>query len=306
MDRVAGLTTIGLAESRQAFARLVTGVAAALFVVGTAWSQANVAAPAAPAASSVSAVSAASGATRMAASATNPSTSGLLSPSWDSLSPSQKNCLAPLQSEWDQLDSALKGKWLEIAARYPKLSAEHQQRLRDRMVAWTRMTPAERQKARIGYQYAGELRSEEQASRLQAKWAAYQALSPETRQRLAERAAEKASERNVGSLGNAGKGSPEKVIANRASLAGGAGGAPVPAPVQRGPLTLSSSGPTVVLARPGATTVLLTQRAEAPLPGASAAGGYVRPLRSPRAGHLNPQTLLPRAGSASQAEDTSR
>lgn len=59
--------------------------------------------------------------------------------------------LALLAKEWDQLDGARKGKWLEIAARYPSLSAEHQQRLRERMAEWAQMSPAERQRARIGY-----------------------------------------------------------------------------------------------------------------------------------------------------------
>ncbi|WP_177200830.1 DUF3106 domain-containing protein [Roseateles sp. YR242] len=245
--------------------------------------------------SATSAPFAASSAPRAAASAV-PTTSSLLSPSWASLSPSQKDCLSPLASEWDQLDSALKGKWLEIAARYSKLAPEHQQRVRERMVAWTRMTPAERQKARIGYQYAGDLRSEEQASRLQAKWAAYQALSPEAKQRLAERAAEKSSEpRGVVTKSGAEGLSSRRTVATAAAPA-----------VQRGPLTLTSNGPTVVLARPGATTVLLTQRAEVPLPGASSAGGAVRPLRSPRAGHLNPQTLLPQADAASEPTGASR
>ncbi|WAC72812.1 DUF3106 domain-containing protein [Roseateles sp. SL47] len=228
-------------------------------------------------------------------------TTSLLSPSWASLTPSQKECLAPLAPEWDRLDSALKGKWLEIAARYPKLSPEHQQRLRERMVAWTRMSPAERQKARIGYQHAGDLRSEEQASRLQAKWEAYQALSPETRQRLAERAAEKASERV--SERRAGKDTADAMAVKHLPGSPTSSGA---AALQQAPLTLTSSGPTVVLARPGTTTILLTRRADAPMPAVRTLGGAARPLRSPRDGHLNPQTLLPERDAARRADDTSR
>ena len=92
---------------------------------------------------------------------------------WASLSASQKEALAPLSKEWDQLDGARKGKWLEIAARYPTLPTEQQHRLRERMVEWTRMSPAERQRARIGYQHAGELRTPEQESKLREKWDAY-------------------------------------------------------------------------------------------------------------------------------------
>lgn len=194
---------------------------------------------------------------------------------WASLSASQKEALAPLAKEWDQLDGARKGKWLEIAARYPSLPADQQQRLRERMSEWTRMSPAERQRARIGYQHAGELRAPEQESRLREKWEAYQALPPEKRQRLAERAAEKAS-----AAGH------EVSSRHRAK-----------APIQRAPLT-AATGPTIVQALPGATTVLMTQRAEPPLPGASAAPG--RPLRSPRDAKLDPNTLLPRRDGASR------
>ncbi|WP_157522389.1 DUF3106 domain-containing protein [Mitsuaria sp. 7] len=198
------------------------------------------------------------------------------SQNWASLSASQKEALAPLSKEWDQLDGARKGKWLEIAARYPTLPAEHQQRLRERMVEWTRMSPAERQRARIGYQHANELRVPEQETRLREKWDAYQALPPEKRQRLVERAAEKASA--------AGRDAPPAPTRAKA-------------PIQRTPLT-ATTGPTIVQAMPGATTVLMTQRAEPPLPGASAAPG--RPIRSPREAKLDPDTLLPRRDAASR------
>ena len=215
-----------------------------------------------------------------ASAAVRPAAPGVLvaNVNWASLSASQKEALAPLSKEWDQLDGARKGKWLEIAARYPTLPAEQQRRLRERMVEWTRMSPAERQRARIGYQHAGELRAPEQESKLREKWDAYQALPAEKRQRLAERAAEKASA--------AGRDVPASAVSHRAK-----------APIQRAPLT-AATGPTIVQALPGATTVLLTQRAEPPLPGASASPG--RPLRAPREAGLDPHTLLPRRSGASR------
>lgn len=212
-------------------------------------------------------------ASRPAATTTAPGAL-MLGQNWASLSASQKEALAPLSKEWDQLDGARKGKWLEIAARYPTLPPEHQQRLRDRMAEWTRMSPAERQRARIGYQHAGELRTQEQDAKLREKWDAYQALPPEKRQRLVERAAEKASA--------AGREAPAP---SRAKT-----------PIQRTPLT-ATTGPTIVQALPGATTVLMTQRADPVRPGASASG---RPLRSPRDARLDPNTLLPRRDGASR------
>src|SRR5688572_11399900 len=65
-------------------------------------------------------------------------------PSWQSLSPAQRAALAPLQNDWASIDAPRKSKWLDIAARYPKLPASEQQRLQDRMTEWARMKPGER------------------------------------------------------------------------------------------------------------------------------------------------------------------
>lgn len=180
---------------------------------------------------------------------------------WVALTMTQQRILEPLHEDWDQMDSARKGKWLEIAARFPRLPMEEQQRLRQRMAEWSRMSPAERQKARQGFQSAAELRAEDKQAKLQAKWEAYRALSPEKRQQLQERAAEKAQ--------------PSRPL---------------------GPLE-GAAGPTLVLARPGVTTVLLSQRRQV-LPPLNTTQ-RARPLRD-AASTLNPQTLLPRAAAASQ------
>lgn len=207
-----------------------------------------------------------------------------LNPSWKSLTPAQQDVLRPLASEWDQLDSAHKGKWLEIANRFPQLAPEHQQRLRDRMAAWTRMSPAERQQARISYQRASELRAAEQQPHLQAKWEAYQALSPEQKQRLAERAAEKAAEK--ASAAKPGAAAPAR--GDRVTLRS------TPAAMTLVP----QPAPAVIQARPGATTLLLTQRAEPAATATSAPTG--RPLRSPREAGLDPHTLRPQPASGSR------
>lgn len=184
---------------------------------------------------------------------------------WVALTMTQQRILEPLHADWDQMDSARKGKWLEIAARFPQLPLEEQQRLRERMVEWSRMSPAERQKARLGFQSAAELRAEDKQARLQAKWEAYRALSPEKRQQLQERAAEKAHSATV----------PSRPL---------------------GPLE-GAAGPTLVLARPGVSTVLLSQRRPT-LPPTSLLQRS-RPLRD-IATALDPQTLMPRAAAASQ------
>jgi hypothetical protein len=201
------------------------------------------------------------------ASATTRSTPAALNldTRWVALTMTQQRILEPLHEDWDQMDSARKGKWLEIAARFPRLPLEEQQRLRERMVEWSRMSPAQRQKARLGFQSATELRAEDKQAKLQAKWEAYRALSPEKRQELQDRAAEKAQSATP----------PSRPL---------------------GPLE-GAAGPTLVLARPGVSTVLLNQRRPA-LPPASKLQ-RARPLRDATTA-LNPQTLLPRAAAASQ------
>lgn len=276
--RVFPESSLALSASRRWVRRLTLAAACGVLAAGATATLAQDTAASAPVDANRAVASPApraSSTTRPVSPTTGP---GALTSSqnWASLSASQKEALAPLSKEWDQLDGARKGKWLEIAARYPTLPAEHQQRLRERMVEWTRMSPAERQRARIGYQHANELRGPEQETRLREKWDAYQALPPEKRQRLVERAAEKASA--------AGRDTP--AAATRAK-----------APIQRTPLT-ATTGPTIVQAQPGATTVLMTQRPEPPAAGASAAPG--RPIRSPSEAKLDPDTLLPRRDPASR------
>lgn len=105
-------------------------------------------------------------------------------PSWASLSPGQREALAPLSRDWDSLDASRKQKWLEISDRYPGMSPAKRERVQQRMGEWARMTPEQRTQARANFQQSKRLPPEER----QAQWQAYQSLSPETRQALAERA----------------------------------------------------------------------------------------------------------------------
>jgi hypothetical protein len=76
---------------------------------------------------------------------------GIRSPSWDSLSPSEKQFLAPIRPDWDNLDAQRKAKWRGIAQRYPSMTSEQQQRVQQQMGAWAQLTPAERAIAREQY-----------------------------------------------------------------------------------------------------------------------------------------------------------
>ncbi|HEV7929114.1 MAG TPA: DUF3106 domain-containing protein, partial [Nitrosospira sp.] len=43
-------------------------------------------------------------------------------PSWSELKPQQREVLAPLAQEWNDMDPAKKKKWLGIAKRYPGMT----------------------------------------------------------------------------------------------------------------------------------------------------------------------------------------
>ena len=72
-------------------------------------------------------------------------------PSWAELTPAQQQVLAPLQGEWEQLDTTRRKKWTSIADRYPTMKPAEQDRLQKRMQEWAKLTPDERKAAREKY-----------------------------------------------------------------------------------------------------------------------------------------------------------
>lgn len=195
-------------------------------------------------------------------------------PEWQSLTPAQRAALAPLERDWSSIDAARKEKWLDIAARFPSMSAAERQRIQARMTEWARLSPKERGEARLHYQ---ELRQLSPAER-QARWEQYQALPPDQRRELAARAAPSAPER----------------AAPRAPR--GAASAPVPKsnivsamPLPRAPV--KPVAPTVVQAKPGATTTLMSKP---PAPPAHQQPGLPKVAATP--GFVDRSTLLPQRG----------
>lgn len=196
------------------------------------------------------------------------------SPDWQALSAQQKQILASLEPEWNQLDPSRRGKWLELAARYPQMPEEEQQRVQQRLSDWVRLSPAERQQARLGFQAARQLKADER----QAKWEAYQALPEEMRQRLLDKASQK----------------------QKPAVAATAGTKPEPAAQKPNlvPLLPKSQpeqpfGPTVLQAKPGVTTVLINQQGR---------NQARQPQGAPRLNldlsRLDAHTLLPRPAKA--------
>lgn len=104
-------------------------------------------------------------------------------PGWSELSAQDRQVLAPLQSDWDNFDLLRKNKWLAMSKRYPTLPAAEQQRIRERMQGWAKLSSQERQVAREKFKGIKQLPPEKR-SELRNKWMEYQSLPQEQRQEL--------------------------------------------------------------------------------------------------------------------------
>lgn len=102
-------------------------------------------------------------------------------PLWMDLSESQQQALAPLAQLWPTMSEPHKRKWLAISQSFSQLTADEQSTVQGRMHEWAALRPQERAAARLNFADAQQLLQEDK----KAKWAAYQALSPEAKQKLA-------------------------------------------------------------------------------------------------------------------------
>lgn len=198
-------------------------------------------------------------------------------PDWAALSAQQRDVLAPLQRDWSGLNAARKAKWLEVAARFPSMPQAEQDRIRQRMAGWAQLTPAERGNARLSFQESKQLSSEEK----QLRWEAYQALPAEERNALANRA-KPAAER---------AGAPQRAAAQPRGAAASAAGTPLIKPI----------APTLVQAKPGATTTLMTKP---PTPPPHQQPG--QPTIAAKPGQVDGRTLLPKSGPQAAAASAPR
>lgn len=190
-------------------------------------------------------------------------------PSWNSLSSAQRAALDPLARDWPTITSGHKLKWLDVANRMPKMESAERSRIQARMADWAKLSPQQRAQARMRFQEAKQVapRSREE------QWAAYQALPPEQRKQLAARAAPASA--------------PVRSVATKNDPKPGS----KPDPRARAETKPRAVAPSVVQARPGATTNLMSKRATPPpyqqsgLPKISATPGFV-----------DGTTLLPKRG----------
>ncbi len=104
-------------------------------------------------------------------------------PNWAELPPGQQEVLAPLASEWDQLEPQRKRKWIGIAKRYPTMKADEQARVQKRMQDWAKLTPAQRNAARERYKKLEKLPPEKRQT-LREEWDQYTRLPEDQRKQL--------------------------------------------------------------------------------------------------------------------------
>ena len=108
-------------------------------------------------------------------------------PTWQELTPPQQASLKPLAANWGTIGEGQKRKWLALSKNYPSLPAPEQAKLHSRMTEWASLSQQQRADARLNFAETKKLSPDEKT----ANWQAYQALSPEDRQKLAADAAPK-------------------------------------------------------------------------------------------------------------------
>lgn len=196
-------------------------------------------------------------------------------PAWSSLSAPQREVLAPLAKDWDSLDADRKRKWLEISQRFPSMAPARQERVKQRMVEWARLSPEQRTEARNNFQESKKLPAEER----QAQWEAYRALPPEQRKALAERS------RPPAEAAARPRGLRDAPLDAQAPKSNIVGDTPAPAAAPR-PVS-----PSVIKGNPGATTSLMSKPPAAP---AHQQAGM--PKISANPDMVDRSTLLPKRG----------
>lgn len=222
-------------------------------------------------------------ATKPGATAPHTSASGD-GPAWRELSASQRNALRPLERDWSRIDGPRKRKWIEIASRFPSMSAAERTRLQERMAEWARLSPQDRNTARLNFRDAKDVPADERRDR----WEAYQSLSEEERRRLAEQAARarKTSDPRATPPGTA-TASVKRPDAKPPRAVDRSNIVPNPAFAAKPKVV----APTTLQARPGATTTPITKR---PTPPWHQQPGLPKIVTAPE--FVEPNTLLPVVG----------
>lgn len=104
-------------------------------------------------------------------------------PAWAELTAEQQKILAPLKADWESLEPERRRKWIGVAKRYPKMTAQAQERVQRRMQTWVRLSPEQRRQARETYKQIVKVPREKRGN-LREQWAEYQQLPQQERDSL--------------------------------------------------------------------------------------------------------------------------
>jgi hypothetical protein len=108
-------------------------------------------------------------------------------PAWAELTAQQQQVLAPLKADWESLEPERRRKWIGVASRYPKMTAQGQERVQRRMQVWAKLTPEQRRQARETYKQLVKVPPEKRGD-LRQQWAEYQQLPQQERDSLVNQA----------------------------------------------------------------------------------------------------------------------
>lgn len=103
--------------------------------------------------------------------------------SWQSLSPAERDVLAPLADKWDSLPPQRQARMLERAQQWKTLPPEQRQAIRQRIDQWQKMTPEQREQASENSKRFQQL-PPEQREQLHAAFQHFQQLPPDQREQL--------------------------------------------------------------------------------------------------------------------------
>ncbi|PKO60802.1 MAG: hypothetical protein CVU24_11450 [Betaproteobacteria bacterium HGW-Betaproteobacteria-18] len=103
---------------------------------------------------------------------------------WVALSGPQQVALKPLAAQWKTFSDVQKRKWISISTNFNQMNADEQGKLHARMAQWAALSPRQREQARLNFAEIQKITPQQKNE----KWQAYQALSPEAKQKLAESA----------------------------------------------------------------------------------------------------------------------
>jgi Protein of unknown function (DUF3106) len=165
---------VGL-QNLRACAPWVIGFGSAVLGLAAAWAQA-------PAVAGLASAPAAAAQARSSLL-----TNSIAVPLWRDLSSQQQQSLSPLMDTWNALSDGHRRKWIALAKNYPTLPTTEQVKLHSRMAEWAALKPKDRELARLNFSETKKLSPPNRAS----DWEAYQALTPEERDRLAAKAVAK-------------------------------------------------------------------------------------------------------------------